>query len=48
MQDKVSPHAAGLTTDHLNNNNVQRFPWLAKNSDINPIEQVWDAFKEFR
>ena len=42
MQDNAHPHVAGVTTQFLQQNNVNVMPWPAASSDLNPIELIWD------
>ena len=42
MQDNARAHTARLTTQFLQQNNVNVLPWPAMSPDMNPIEHVWD------
>ena len=40
--DNAPPHRARLTTNFLNQHNMQVLPWPAMSPDCNPIENLWD------
>ena len=42
MQDNVRPHVASVTTQFLQQNNVNVMPWSAVSPDLNPIDHIWD------
>jgi transposase len=42
IHDNARPHIARIVTDELNYDNIQRLDWPARNSDLNPIEHLWD------
>jgi len=42
MQDNARPHEARVTTQFLQQNNVNVMPWPAVFPDLNPIEHIWD------
>ena len=42
MHDNARPHAARITQDYLQANNVQQLPWAPYSPDMNPIEHLWD------
>ncbi|GFW39838.1 transposable element Tcb1 transposase [Trichonephila clavipes] len=43
MDDNCRPHRANLVEDFLFEKGIVRMEWPACSSDMNPIEQVWDA-----
>jgi hypothetical protein len=42
QQDNSRPHAARLTMDYLEQNNINVLPWPSKSADLNPIEYLRD------
>ncbi|WAQ96372.1 SYT15-like protein, partial [Mya arenaria] len=42
MHDNARPHVASVTTQFLQQYNVNVMPWPAVSPDLNPIEQIWD------
>ena len=42
MQDNARPHEASVTTQFLQQNNVNVMPWSAVSPDLNPIDHIWD------
>ncbi|XP_060082037.1 L-sorbose 1-dehydrogenase-like [Ylistrum balloti] len=42
MDDNARPHRAFAVKEYLQRNAIDTLPWLARNSDLNPIEYLWD------
>lgn len=42
QQDNARPHTARLTTNFLEEQNIELLPWCSCSPDLNPIEQLWD------
>ena len=40
QQDNARPHAAHVTQQYLNQNNVNVLPWPSMSADMNPIEHL--------
>ena len=45
QQDNALPHTAGLTTQYLQENNINVMDWPSKSPDLSPIEQIWDLLQ---
>ncbi|CAH1978124.1 unnamed protein product [Acanthoscelides obtectus] len=42
QQDNARPHAARVTIDFFQHNDVTLLPWPPRSPDLSPIEHVWD------
>ncbi|GFT45813.1 transposable element Tcb2 transposase [Trichonephila clavipes] len=45
MDDNVRSHKALLVDEFLEGEHIYRIDWLARSSDLNPLEYVWDALE---
>ncbi|GFS52612.1 transposable element Tcb1 transposase [Trichonephila clavipes] len=43
MDDNARPYRADIVDDYLENEGIERMAGLAYSSDLNPIENLWDA-----
>ncbi|GFS93083.1 transposable element Tcb1 transposase [Trichonephila clavipes] len=43
MDDNACPHTAIIVDDYLESEGIARMAWPAYSSDLNPIENLWDA-----
>lgn len=44
MYDNACPHRAAIVDDFLKSEEVAHMEWPINSLDLNPIENVWDAF----
>jgi transposase len=42
QQDNARPHIANVSTDFLDDSQVDLLPWPPRSPDLSPIEHVWD------
>ncbi|GFW19535.1 transposable element Tcb1 transposase [Trichonephila clavipes] len=44
IDDNAHPHRADIVDDYLASERIARMAWRAYSPDLNPIENLWDAF----